>query len=131
MKFKLWGISLVIVGAFGASTCMAQQQVDPSPANAMPRPIPHATQLQRCQNLGRFAQNTAVAREAGESQQQYIGRLGLNMLPPNGLGLIHQRLDRNMNVRINPKLVDLIYSSKQSPVAWQQKVLDACTQTIS
>ena len=130
-KFKALAASLVVVAAFGASACMAQQQSSPSSVNAMPMPTPPATQMKRCQDISRFAQSTAVAREAGESEQHYIGRLGLNMLPANSLGLIHQRLDRNISIQANPKLVSMIYSSEQSPAAWQKQTLAACEKSIS
>ena len=130
IKLKSLAVSVVTVAAFGVSHCMAQQQSHPSPVNAMPLPIPHATQIKRCEDMGRFAQDTAVAREAGESQAHYIGRLGLNMHDSNGLGLIHQRLAGDMRVPVNPKLVGMICSSKQSPMTWQKKVREPCAQTI-
>ena len=128
-KFKVLSASFAFAAAFGASACMAQQHANPSPAAAPP--TPHATQVKRCQDIGRLAQNTAAAREASESEQHVIGRLGLNMHAPNGLGLIHQRLAANVKVPGNAQLVHSIYSSDGSAAAWQKKTLEACAQSIS
>lgn len=129
VRLKSVAVSLVVVAAFEAAACMAQQHANPSPAAALP--IPKASQITRCGDIGRFAKDVATARESGESRQHYVGRLGLAMFPPKGLGLIHQRLPTHTRYPGGPELVQRIYDSKQSPVAWQLATLDACERTIS
>ncbi|MEO8809512.1 MAG: hypothetical protein ABI386_04615 [Rhodanobacter sp.] len=72
-----------------------------------------------------------MARDAGEPEQHFIGRLGVNMSPPGGLGLIHQRLPANTRAAGGPALVREIYASNASPAAWQQQVQAICEKNIS
>ncbi len=130
IKFKTIGISLVVSTAFGAASCMAQTTGAPVFSVAVPLPVPHATQLKRCQDMSRYVQVVASARDAGEAQQHFVGRLGLNMFPPAGLELIHQRLPANTLSTGGSALVKVIYASSESPSNWQKQVLAICEKHI-
>ena len=131
IKFKTIGISLVVSTMFGAASCMAQAMGGPGFSVAVPLPVPHATQMKRCQDMGRYVHIVASARDAGESQRYFVGRLGLNMSTPAGLGLIHQRLPANTVASGGSALVRAIYASDASPTDWQKQVLVVCEKHVS
>lgn len=131
IKFKTVGISLVVSTMFGAASCMAQAMSGPGVSVAVPLPVPHATQMKRCQDMSRYVHIVAAARDAGEAQQHFVGRLGLNMSTPAGLGLIHQRLPANTVASGGSALVNVIYASSASPANWQKQVLSVCEKHIN
>lgn len=132
IKFKVIGISIVVATMFGSASCMAQFSVAPEIKNsaALPLTLPRATQVKRCQDFGRYVNLVASARDAGESQQKLIGRLGLNMSSPGGQGLIHQRLPANTLAAGGPVLVREIYASNASPANWQAQVSAVCEKQV-
>jgi hypothetical protein len=131
IKLKAIGISIVASTIFGAASCMAQGVIGPTIGAAAPWPVPHATQVKRCQDVGQFVNTAAVARDAGESEQHFIGRLGVNMSPVGGLGLIHQRLPANTLAAGGPALVREVYASSGSPADWQRQLQVICEKNIS
>lgn len=131
IKFKTIGISFIACTVFGAAGCMAQATGGPEISIAVPLPVPHATQIERCQDMGRYVKIVAAARDAGEAQQHFVGRLGLNMSAPSGLGLIHQRLPANTVASGGSALVSAIYASNASPLDWQKQVLLVCEKHVS
>ena len=131
IKFKTVGISLVASMLFGAASCMAQATGGPGVSFAVPLPVPHATQMKRCQDMSRYVKIVADARDAGEAQQHFVGRLGLNMSAPAGLGLIHQRLPVNTASSGGSALVSAIYASDASPLDWQKQVLVVCEKHVN
>ncbi|MGH8157710.1 MAG: hypothetical protein ACREPQ_06290 [Rhodanobacter sp.] len=129
IKFKVIGISMVVSTVFGAASCMAQSVSSPELTGAPPLPAPRATQMQRCQDFGRYVNLVASARDAGEPQQQLIGRLGLNT---NGGGgeMYQERLPRHTLAAGGTALVREIYAKNASPTDWQKVMMTNCEKKI-
>lgn len=133
MHFKVVGISIVASTVLGATSCLAQMVSTfagepPIPVENTSLPLPHATQVVRCQDFGRYVNLVASARDAGESRQHLIGRLGLNM--QGGEGMYQGRLPRNIRAAGGTALVQQIYATNASPATWQKQMLAVCERKI-
>lgn len=136
IKFKTIGISLVVSTVLGAASCMAQGATGSAVTSAAintaaPVPVPHATQVKRCEDVGRFVKDAAIARDTGESERHFAGRLGLYMVPDGGLRLIAQRMPHNTRAPASPMLLDKIFANHASPADWQKQALAVCEEHIS
>ncbi|HWU77247.1 MAG TPA: hypothetical protein VN043_12155 [Rhodanobacter sp.] len=136
IKFKTMGISIVASTLFAAAGCVAQGAtasiVTGATINtAVPSPVPQATQVKRCQDVGRFVKYAAGARDAGETEQHFAGRIGFYMVPDGGVRLIAQRLPQNMRAPASSDLLNKIFASNASPANWQKQVLTVCEKHIS
>ena len=129
-KLRTAVCSLAIAAALGSGACLAQQHgVNLGAAGV---PVPPTTLAKRCLALGQFVQQASAARDAGESENHFIGRLGLNMSPPEGLGLIHRRLDKNAWApQESLGLVHMVFATTASPTEWQQQMVGACDRQLT
>ena len=133
IRFKPVASSVFACTLFAGASCMARpiNQPEPSYASNFSPDLPMASrakQMKRCEDLGRYVNLVASARDAGEPAQHFINRFQLNS--GTRVNMYQGALPAHTWAAGGTALVEEIYARNASPGDWQQAMTGVCEKKI-